>query len=69
MTFYRLRPGSHQPAFRYGEAYKYLSRDTVPGYIFLSLNGKPRCVPEQDFEPVVEPLSGEMGRGSQTVAC
>jgi hypothetical protein len=62
-TFYRLRPehARTQPAFRLGESYAFLRQDSVPGYLFLELNGKPRCVPERDFERIAE--SADAARG------
>ena len=51
-TYYRLRPGVRHPAFRSGELYKFLQRDTVEGYIFVQLGDRPRCVLERDFEPI-----------------
>jgi hypothetical protein len=45
-----------QPAFRAGELYRFLRRDSVEGYIFLDLAGKPRCVLGRDFEEV-EPVT------------
>jgi len=50
--YYRLRRGAHLPAFNAGELYSFLRRDNVEGYIFLELMGKPRCVPERDFERI-----------------
>jgi len=46
----KIRSRAHQPAFRQGEIYRFLREDTVPAYIFLDLMGKPRCVPEREFE-------------------
>jgi hypothetical protein len=52
VIYYRLRPGVHQPAFRLGEPYPFLRRDSVEGYMFLELSGRPGCVPEREFERV-----------------
>jgi hypothetical protein len=50
VTFYTLRPGAHQPAFRLGERYRFLREDVVAGYIFLELHGRATCVWAEDFE-------------------
>lgn len=54
MTFYQLRPerAQHQPAFQIGQRYRFLEPTYPPGYIFLELGGKPRCVWADDFSKV-----------------
>ena len=51
-VFYRLLPGSHQPAFRLGETYRFLGGSNPEGYIELELDGKGRCVWAEHFERV-----------------
>ena len=72
MTLYRLRPEAvrHSPAFRAGELHRFIEETQPAGYIFLEVDGKPRCVPERDFERVdcepdkpVEPLDLARMRG------
>ena len=63
VQYYRLRTGAHQPAFRTGERYRFLRRDGVVGYVFVELAGRPRCVPERDFEPLAPHAEDEV-RGS-----
>lgn len=52
MTYFRLRPGVRHPAFLAGELYRFIEETQPAGYIFLELMGKPRCVPEHDFERI-----------------
>ena len=61
MTYFRLRPGVRHPAFQAGERYRFLEETQPPGYIFLELMGKPRCVPERDFERVETPGLADLG--------
>lgn len=52
MIFYRLRPGVRHPSFQSGELYRFLEETQPAGYIFLDLAGRPRCVPQRDFERI-----------------
>ena len=54
--FCRLRPdrARRQPAFRPGERYRLIEQTYPEGYVFLELNGRPRCVCLPDFEAVEE---------------
>lgn len=55
MTYYRLRPGVQHPAFRAGELYRLIEPTYPQGYVFVDLNGQPRCIDTRHFE-VVETL-------------
>ncbi len=60
-TYYRLRAGRWNPAFRRDDLYPLVRRDNVPGYIFVEAGGRPRCVWEEDFEVAVPEPAGQGG--------
>jgi hypothetical protein len=59
MIYYRLKRGIYHPAFRNGELYRYIEDTYPPGYIYIELGGRPRCVWADHFEKVeLENLTG-----------
>jgi hypothetical protein len=54
VIFYRLRPdhARSQPSFRLGELYRLIGPSHPEGYVFVELNGKPRCIWAASFERV-----------------
>jgi hypothetical protein len=57
--FYRLRRehALSQPSFRPGELYRLIGPSHPEGYVFVELNGRPRCVWSASFERVEVPVS------------
>jgi two-component system cell cycle sensor histidine kinase/response regulator CckA len=50
VALYRLRDGKHATDCLPGELYRLLQEDRTPGYVFLEVEGKPKCVWAADFE-------------------